>query len=86
MLTRVTETDPVARRVGAVNTLIVRDGRWIGANSDVEGFLAPLAGRMSLKGTRAAVLGSGGAARAVAVGLGVAGRVGDDLRAQDGCG
>ncbi len=69
MLTRVTETDPVARRVGAVNTLIVRDGRWIGANSDVEGFLAPLAGRMSLKGTRAAVLGSGGAARAVAVGL-----------------
>ena len=57
MLTRVTETDPVARRVGAVNTLVVRDGRWIGANTDVEGFLAPLAGRMSLKGTRAAVLG-----------------------------
>jgi 3-dehydroquinate dehydratase / shikimate dehydrogenase len=69
MLNKVTETDAVARRVGAVNTLIVRDGRWIGANSDVEGFLAPLAGRMALKGTRASILGAGGAARAVAVAL-----------------
>lgn len=69
MLNKVDETDPVARRVGAVNTLIVRDGRWIGANSDVEGFLAPLVGRMALKGTRASILGSGGAARAVAVAL-----------------
>ncbi|MEN3338356.1 MAG: 3-dehydroquinate dehydratase / shikimate dehydrogenase [Acidobacteriota bacterium] len=69
MLTRVAETDAVATRVGAVNTLIVRDGRWIGANSDVEGFLAPLAGRIALKGTRASILGSGGAARAVAVAL-----------------
>ena len=69
MLRKVDETDPVARRVGAVNTLVVRDGRWFGANSDVEGFLAPLAGRMALRGTRAAVLGSGGAARAVAVAL-----------------
>jgi 3-dehydroquinate dehydratase/shikimate dehydrogenase len=69
MLNKVDDTDPVARRVGAVNTLIVRDGRWIGANSDVEGFLAPLTGRMALKGTRASVLGSGGAARAVAVAL-----------------
>ncbi len=66
---RLDETDPLARRVGAVNTLVVRDGRWIGSNSDVEGFLAPLAGRMALKGTRAAVLGAGGAARAVAVAL-----------------
>jgi 3-dehydroquinate dehydratase/shikimate dehydrogenase len=69
MLNKVDDTDPVARRVGAVNTLIVRDGRWIGANSDVEGFLAPLTGRMALKGTRASVLGAGGAARAVAVAL-----------------
>ncbi len=57
------------QRVGAVNTLVARDGRWIGANTDVEGFLSPLAGRMALKGTRATVLGAGGAARAVAVAL-----------------
>ena len=63
------EIDPLARRVGAVNTLVVRNGRWIGANTDVEGFLAPLATRMTLPGARAVVLGSGGAARAVAVAL-----------------
>ena len=70
MLTHVDETDEMAKRVGAVNTLVVREGRWIGANTDVDGFLAPLAGRMALKGTRATVLGAGGAARAVAVALG----------------
>lgn len=70
MLSRVDETDEMARRVGAVNTLIVRDGRWIGANTDVDGFLTPLIGRMALKGTRATILGAGGAARAVAVALG----------------
>ena len=70
MLANVDETDEMAKRVGAVNTLVVRDGRWIGANTDVDGFLAPLAGRMALKGTRATVLGAGGAARAVAVALG----------------
>jgi 3-dehydroquinate dehydratase / shikimate dehydrogenase len=63
------DVDPLAARVGAVNTLIVRDGRWFGANTDVDGFLAPLAGRMRVRGTRASILGSGGAARAVAVAL-----------------
>lgn len=70
MLNQVDEIDEMARRVGAVNTLVVRDGRWLGANTDVDGFLAPLAGRMALKGARATVLGAGGAARAVAVALG----------------
>jgi 3-dehydroquinate dehydratase/shikimate dehydrogenase len=69
MLSKVVEVDEMARRVGAVNTLIVRDGRWIGANTDVDGFLTPLIGRMALKGTRATVLGAGGAARAVVVAL-----------------
>jgi len=63
------ELDEVAARAGSVNTLVVRDGRWIGANTDVDGFLTPLIGRMALKGTRATVLGAGGAARAVVVAL-----------------
>ncbi|HET7217001.1 MAG TPA: shikimate dehydrogenase [Vicinamibacterales bacterium] len=63
------EVDSLAQRVGAVNTLVVRDGRWIGTNTDVAGFLAPLEGRIELQGARCAVLGAGGAARAVAVAL-----------------
>jgi 3-dehydroquinate dehydratase/shikimate dehydrogenase len=70
---RVDEADAVSRRVGAVNTLRFAGGRCLGTNTDVGGFLAPLAGRIDLTRTRAAILGAGGAARAVAVGLASAG-------------
>lgn len=69
LMEAVDEVDPVARRVGAINTIVAREGRWFGFNTDVEGFLAPLAGRIRLKGVRATVLGAGGAARAVAIAL-----------------
>jgi shikimate dehydrogenase len=61
--------DPLSRRVGAVNTLWRTGDGWQGRNTDVAGFLAPLTDRVPLKGTRAAILGAGGAARAVAVAL-----------------
>jgi shikimate dehydrogenase len=63
------ELDPLARRVGAINTLVVRNGRWCGANTDVHGFSSPLERRLKVKGVRASILGAGGAARAVAVAL-----------------
>ena len=69
LMHEVDELEPLAKRVGAINTIIVRDGRWLGANTDVHGFSAPLSARMKLKGVRAAVLGAGGASRAVAVAL-----------------
>jgi 3-dehydroquinate dehydratase/shikimate dehydrogenase len=69
VMSHVDEVEPLARRVGAMNTIVVRDGRWIGANTDVHGFLAPLVGRIALKGVRATVLGAGGAARGVAIAL-----------------
>ena len=63
---------PLAARLGAVNTLVADDeGGWLGTNSDVEGFLAPL--RTGESGSwgerRALVLGCGGSARAVVAGL-----------------
>jgi len=65
---RVDEVDAIARRVGAINTIRVVDGRWMARNTDADGFLHPL-DRVELKGRRAAILGAGGAARAVAVAL-----------------
>ena len=61
--------DDVSSAVGAVNTLRIADGRWVGCNTDVAGFLAPLAGRLRLAGARATILGAGGAARAAAYAL-----------------
>jgi 3-dehydroquinate dehydratase/shikimate dehydrogenase len=66
---RVDEADAVARRIGAINTISVEEGRWIGGNTDASAFLEPLRRRGSLDGTRVAVLGAGGAARAVAIAL-----------------
>jgi 3-dehydroquinate dehydratase / shikimate dehydrogenase len=63
------EVDAVARRVGAINTIRMLDGRWLGANTDVTAFLEPLRDRVPLAHTRASILGAGGAARAVAIAL-----------------
>jgi 3-dehydroquinate dehydratase/shikimate dehydrogenase len=65
----VDEVTPIARAVGAVNTIVVADGRWIGTNTDAEGFLEPLKRRTDCARLRATVLGAGGAARAVAFAL-----------------
>jgi 3-dehydroquinate dehydratase/shikimate dehydrogenase len=69
MFDRVDEVYPVARRIGAINTIRVESKRWIGSNTDAQGFLEPLRSRVSLDGIRASLLGAGGAARAVAVAL-----------------
>ncbi len=66
---RAHESDEVSRRVGAVNTIRFEGRRMVATNTDVEGFLAPIARVMPLAAARAAVLGAGGAARAAAVAL-----------------
>ncbi|PYP83265.1 MAG: shikimate dehydrogenase [Blastocatellia bacterium AA13] len=57
--------DPAALAIGAVNTIVVKEGRLEGHNTDAEGFIAPLLKVASLLGKRCAVLGAGGAARSV---------------------
>ena len=61
--------DETARRVGAVNTVVKVWNRLEGRNTDVEASLAPLRRRIALKGARVAVMGAGGAARALVDGL-----------------
>jgi len=65
----VAERSPLAERLGAVNTLVRRQaGGWLGTNTDVEGFMAPLRAN-DWQGRRAVVLGCGGSALAVVAGL-----------------
>lgn len=68
------ELSPLARALGAVNTLRVVEGRWIGENTDVEGFRRALAETgLSARGEAVAILGAGGAARAVLAALAMEG-------------
>jgi len=66
--------DPLAQKIGAVNTVIVRGGGELyGYNTDYVGVLQSLKRRMPLGGSRVLILGAGGAARAVAFALTAAG-------------
>ncbi|GFN23285.1 shikimate dehydrogenase [Thermanaeromonas sp. C210] len=64
------EIHPLARLIGAVNTVVSREGKLLGYNTDAGGFLRSLeeAG-VDPAGKRALILGAGGAARAVAFAL-----------------
>jgi shikimate dehydrogenase len=59
--------------IGAVNCVVVRDGRLVGENSDGAGFLTSLRTRVDPAGKHVVVFGAGGAARAVAVETALAG-------------
>jgi shikimate dehydrogenase len=64
------ELDPLASRIGAVNTIVNRGGRLKGYNTDGIGAIRALGeacGR--LEGSRAVLIGAGGAARAIGYGL-----------------
>lgn len=69
-LDAVDEVDDLARKLGAVNTVAIRDGRLHGYNSDGPGFLRSVeeAFGTSVRGLRVLIIGAGGGAgRAVAV-------------------
>jgi len=62
-----------AAAIGAVNCVVRRDGRFIGENTDGKGFLRSLNDLTDPKGQTVVLFGAGGAARAVAVELALAG-------------
>src|SRR6266404_2417982 len=63
------EVNETASKVGAVNTVVVSEGRLIGYNTDVRGAMEPLEKVCELNGENCGVIGAGGAARAVIYGL-----------------
>jgi shikimate dehydrogenase len=60
------EIDPLAKDIGAVNTIVNKNGRLIGSNTDGHGALESLRQTTSLMDKRITLLGAGGAARAIA--------------------
>lgn len=60
---------PAAEAVGAVNTILVKDNELHGDNTDVIGAMNPLEEFLDVNGARAAIIGAGGAARAICYGL-----------------
>jgi shikimate dehydrogenase len=67
------EVDPVARQSAAANTVVLRQGRRLGFNTDVPGMVAALAERGVRPGGPAAVLGGGATARSAVLAVAQAG-------------
>ncbi len=64
--------DDTAAKIGAVNTVTIKDGKLEGRNTDAFGFIENIkqnAANFDFKGKTVTVLGAGGAARAVIYGL-----------------
>ena len=66
---------PEAQLIGAVNTIVNRDGRLTGYNTDAPGFVAALSREAGVEpaGKQVTIIGAGGAARAVAIQLALEG-------------
>lgn len=61
--------DPLARRIGAVNTVWRKAGKWRGTNTDADGVTRPLEKHLRLGKARVLLVGNGGAARGAAFAL-----------------
>ncbi len=61
--------DESAARVGALNTVVLRAGQLVGYNTDGTGAMRALQAAVAVEGRRAALIGAGGAARAIGYAL-----------------
>jgi 3-dehydroquinate dehydratase/shikimate dehydrogenase len=65
--------DPLARRIGAVNTVWRKAGKWRGTNTDADGVIRPLERHLRLSKSKVLLAGNGGAGRGAAYALKEAG-------------
>ncbi len=61
--------DPLAKRIGAVNTVVRKAGKWRGSNTDAEAVSGPLSKLIALPKAAVLIVGNGGAARGAACAL-----------------
>ena len=73
ILSYIDEVGTSAKVIGAVNCVIIREGKLTGENTDGKGFVEALKQQIDPEGKKLALLGAGGAARAIAVESALAG-------------
>jgi len=63
------KVDPIAKKIGAVNTIVKKNGRLTGYNTDCAGAIKAIEEHIKLKNHDFVILGAGGTARAIAYGI-----------------
>ena len=59
------DIEPTAKKIGAVNTVVNENGKWIGHNTDGIGALKALEAHCDLQGKNVLIIGAGGTAKAI---------------------
>lgn len=75
---------PAVELIGAANTIVREGDGWVGENTDGKGFLAAVSEALEPRGARVWLVGAGGAARAVAAELALAGAASIEIVNRDG--
>ena len=75
---------PAVELIGAANTIVREGDGWVGENTDGKGFLAAVSEILEPRGARVWLVGAGGAARAVAAELALAGAASIEVVNRDG--
>jgi len=63
------KVDPTAKKIGAVNTVIKRNGKLIGSNTDILGAIKAIESKTKIKNKKVLMIGAGGVARAIGYGI-----------------
>ena len=64
------EIDPLAQKIGAVNTVVIQNDKWIGYNTDADGYIMDLKQNCNIDDIKhVLIIGAGGASRALATKL-----------------
>lgn len=61
--------DPIAKKIGAVNTVINKNGRLIGYNTDMIGAIKAIEAKANIRNKKVLMIGAGGVARAIGYGI-----------------
>ncbi len=60
------QIDEADKAIGAINSIVVTDGKWLGFNTDGKGAIAAIAQQTSVANKTVVILGAGGSAKAIA--------------------
>ncbi len=58
------DIDPKAKQIGAVNTIVFKNRKWWGLNTDADGALDAIEQHFRVAGEKIVILGAGGSAKA----------------------
>jgi 3-dehydroquinate dehydratase / shikimate dehydrogenase len=69
VINHIDKLDPITKKIGAINTVIKKNNKLIGYNTDITGAIKAISSKTKIKGKKVLMVGAGGVARAIGYGI-----------------